>query len=232
MKIALSKRVVAIIVGITLVLSAVNSYLIFNLQRDYAGNASTFSYVIFQEGNVCRAKSQESNLVDLSSTNASQVIAEAVSKGGSVYVKSGVYSLTADIQILNKNNLKLVGDKPTILCNGHTIIVKGDNYSVSMYNLIQGLEVVNGSVTIENSFGASLLDMKFENCTTALEFANTNTWTEGTIVDNNHFVGCAEAIAFRTPSQNGKGSYASTEIAHCFFNQHDNSVGILVEKAA
>ena len=232
MKIALSKHLVAIIIAIALLLSAANTYLIFSLQRDYAGNSSTFNYVVFQDGNICRAKSQASGLVDLASTNTSQVIAEAAAKGSSVYIKSGLYSLTADIEILNKNNLKLVGDEPIIICSGHRIVVKGDNYSVSMYNLIQGLQIVNGSIRIENSFDATLLDMRFENSTTALEFANTSTWTEGTRIDNNHFLDCAEAIAFRTPSQNGNGSYASTEISRCFFNQPDNSVGIHVERAA
>jgi hypothetical protein len=143
-----------------------------------------------------------------------------------------LYSLAADIQIFNRNNLRLVGETPIILCNGFKIIVRGDNYSVSMYNLVQGLQIVNGSLRIENSFDATLLDMRFENCSTALEFANTDTWTEATRIDNNHFVHCAEAIAFRTPSQNGNGSYASTEISRCFFNQPDNSVGIHVERAA
>jgi hypothetical protein len=232
MKITLSKCLLAIVIAVALFLSALNTYFILGLRRDYAGNASTFNYVVFQDGNTYRAKSQTSGLVDLSSTNASMVISQAVAEGDSVYVKSGVYPLTADIEILNKKNARLVGDDVTILGNGYGIIIKGDNYTASQYNLISGLKIVNGSVRIENSFATTISDMTFEECQTALEFANTNAWTEGTKVDNIHFINCTESITFRTPSGNGTGSYASTEITRCFFNQLDNSVGIRVEQNA
>jgi hypothetical protein len=232
MKITLSKRLLAIVVAIALFLSALNTYLILSLQRDYAGNASTFNYVVFQDGNTYRAKSQTNGLVDLSSANASMIINQAVAEGDSVYVKSGVYSLTADVEILNKKNARLEGDDATILGNRYGIIIKGDNYTASQYNLISGLKIVNSSVRIENSFATTIFGMTFEECQTALEFANTNTWTEGTKVDNIHFINCTESITFRTPSGNGTGSYASTEITRCFFNQLDNSVGIRVEQNA
>ncbi len=232
MKLSVSKRFLAIITAIALILSAVDTYLLFNLQRDYSGNSSTFNYIVFQDENMCRAKSQTNRLVDLASTNASQVIAEAAQKGRSVYIKSGLYSLSNDIQIVDKSNLRIVGDAATIICNGHSISVEGSNYSASMYNLLQGLQIVNGSLRIQNSFDTTVSDMTFENCTAALEFVNTKTWTEGTRIDNVHFKDCAEAIAFRTPTESGNGSYASTEISRCFFNQPDNSIGINVEKAA
>ena len=232
MKLSVSKRFLAIITTIALILSAADTYVLINQQQNYSGNPSTFNYIVSQDGNLCRAKSQANGLMDIASTNVSHVITEAIQKGGSVYIKSGLYSLLDDIQIVDKNNLRIVGDAATIIGNGHDISVIGCNYSVSMYNLLQGLQIVNGSLRIQNSFDTTVSDMTFENCTTALEFVNTNTWTEGSRIDNVHFIECTEAMTFRTPTELGNGSYASTEISRCFFNQPDNSIGIHVEKAA
>ena len=188
--------------------------------------------MIFPDEGIYKAKNQRSGLVDFASESASLVISQAVAQGNYVYVKSGVYQLTSNVQILNKNNARLVSDEATIVGNGYGIIIKGDNYTTSQYNVISGLKLINSSIRIENSFDTTISDMVFENCTTALELVNSETWTEGTRIDNSHFINCTESISFRTPSGNGTGSYASTEVAHCFFNQIDNSVGINVERKA
>jgi hypothetical protein len=71
--------------------------------------------------------------------------------------------------------------------------------------------------------------MIFQNSKIGLEFANSDTWTEGTKIENSHFINCTEGIAFRTATGNATGSYASSEIDRCFFNQYENSIAINVE---
>jgi hypothetical protein len=243
MKITLSKRVLVVVIAVALIVSALNTYLIFDnarvlreqldkLQRDYSADDSTFDYVIFQEDGLCKAKNQTSGVVDFESATASLVISQAVSRGTAVYIKAGTYSLSTDVQVINKKNARIVSDGATIIGNGKKILIRGDNYTYSQYNSISGLKVINGTLRIENSFAATVTNMVFENCSTALELANTDTWTEGTKIENSHFINAAEAIAFRTPVGNGTGSYASTEITRNFFNLRDNSVGINVELEA
>jgi hypothetical protein len=232
MKIALSKRLFVVIIAIGLLLSAVNTYLIFSIQRDFRSDDSAFNYVIYPEDGMVKAKNQQSGLVDFAAATASDVINKAIAAGNYVYLKAGAYSLTSNIQILNKINARIISDGANVTGNGYAIIVKGDNYTRSQDNEVSGLTLINGTLRIENSFATTISDMTFENCTTALELVNTDTWTEGTKIDNIHFVNCTESISFRTPTGNGTGSYASTEVSRCFFNQQDNSEGILVEKAA
>jgi len=232
MKITLSKRLLAVILVVALALSALNTYLILSLQRDYKADDSTFNFVIFQETGIFKAKNQTSSIVDFSSSSASTVINQALAQGNYIYVKQGVYPLTSNIEILNKKNTRIVSDGATINGNGFSIVIKGDDYTHSQYNVISGFNMINGTVRIENSFATTLSDLTFENSTTAIELVNSDTWTEGTKITNIHFKNCAESIAFRTPTGNATGSYASTEVSRCFFNQQDNSVGINVATLA
>jgi hypothetical protein len=232
MKITRSKGLLAVILVIALSLSALNTYMILSVQRDYRADDSTFSFVIFQEEGTYKAKNQTTSLVDFSSPSASTVINQATAQGNYIYIKPGVYPLTSDVEILNKKNTRIVSDGATILGNGYSVIIKGDSYTRAQYNVMSGLNIVNGTIRIENSFATTISDMTFENSTTAIELVNTETWTEGTKIDNIHFTNCAESIAFRTPMANATGSYASTEVSRCFFNQEDNSIGINVERLA
>ena len=243
MKLAISKRVCGIVCVVALILSFVNLYLILNniwtlqdkistLQRDYSADDSIYSYVIFMDGDLCKAKNQTSGSVDFISETAAPVINQAIAKGRLVYIKLGNYELTSDVEVENGVNARIVSDGAIINGNGNRIVIRGDNYTVSQFNLISGLRIVNATVRIENSFGTTLSNLVFEDCSTALELVNTETWSEGTKIDNVHFVNSGEAIAFRTPVGNATGSYASTEISRCFFNLVDDSVGINVERNA
>jgi hypothetical protein len=243
MRITLSKRVIIAVMAIAVLLSGVNTFMIFynatilsnqlnKVQRDYNADDSTFDYVIFQENGMVQAKNQSSGIVDFSSTKASEVLNQAIADGAAVYVKAGNYSLNADVEVTNKKNLRIVGNYATILGNGHKIIVKGDDYTYSDYNSITGFTIINATLHIENSFATTITYMIFQNCSTALEFANTATWTEGTKIEECHFINTIEAIAFRTPVENGTGSYASSLINRCYFNLLDNSVGINIEPSA
>jgi hypothetical protein len=243
MKMADSKRVLVVLCVIAVLLSASNLYLIqentrllqeqlSTVQRDYSADDSIYAYVIFKDGDIYKAKNQTTGLVIYSSADAGVVISQAVANGTLVYIKNGTYTLTTSVQVTNQSNVRIVSDGATINGNGYNITVKGDDYTLSKFNLIAGLRIVNATVRIENSFGTTVADMIFENCGTALEIANTETWSEGTKIDNIHFSNVTEGIAFRTPTGNATGSYASTEISRCFFNIYDNAVGINVERDA
>jgi hypothetical protein len=234
MKITLSKRLLAVVIVIALLLSALNTYLILEQNRalQNAAHDSTYDYVIFQDGTAYKAVNQASGSTDYVSDTASQVINQALANGNAVYIKPGNYTLTSDVQVYNKIKAKIVSDGATIIGNGNRIIIKGDNYTFSQNNLVSGLTIINGTLRVENSFGTTVSDMAFMNCSTAIELANTATWTEGTTIENSRFANFKEGIAFRTPTDNGNGSYASSEVNRCFFNLIDDSVGINVERLA
>jgi hypothetical protein len=234
MKITLSKRLLAIVLVIVLALSAVNTILIID-QRQALQDAShdaIYDYVAFQDGATYKAKNQATGKVDFTSSDAATVINQALTEGNTLYIKPGDYPLSADVQLNNKMNARIIGDAALIIGNGQKIVVRGDNYAFSQNNVVQGLTVINGTLRIENSFGTTVSNMAFINCTTALELANTNTWTEGTLIENCRFVNSRESIVFSTPTGNGTGSYASTRISRCYFNIPDNSVGVTVEYLA
>jgi hypothetical protein len=235
MKLTLSKRVFAVILVIALALAAVNTYLIFDLRRalEGAANDSQYDYVVFQDEDVYKAKNQASGYVEFTSTDAALVISQAVAEGNTVYVQAGNYTLSSDVQVYNKKNAKIVGDgEAVIVGNGNKLTVKGDTYADSENNLVSGLTVINGTVRIENSFRITVSNMAFVNCSTALEIANTDTWSEGTKIEDCRFAYCRASIVFRTPTGNATGSYASSKISRCFFNIIDDSVGITVEEDA
>jgi len=234
MKITLSKRVFVIICAIALILSVSNTILILDLNRALqdAAHDSPYDYVVFQDGDAYKAKNQATGSVDVESGSASYVINQAIAKGNTVYVKPGNYPLASDVQVYNKENAKIVSDGASIIANGKKLIIKGDNYTRSQSNLLSGLTIINGTVRIENSFGTTISNMKFENCLTALELANTATWSEGTKIEDSRFINSTASIVFKTPISNGTGSYASSQISRCFFNLLDNSVGVRVEPLA
>ena len=235
MKITLSKRLFAVILVIALALAAVNTYLIFDLRRalEGAANDSPYDYVVFQDSDVYKAKNQRSGSVDFTSADAAVVISQAAAEGNTIYIQAGNYTLGSDVQVHNKKNAMIMGSgKAVIIGNGSKIIVKGDTYEGSQDNLFSGLTVINGTLRIENSFGITVSEMTFVNCSTALEIANTATWSEGTKIENCRFAYCRESIVFRTPTGNATGSYASSKISRCFFKFSDDSVGITVEEDA
>lgn len=228
-----SKRVIVIVLAALLVLSAFNTYLIFEGTRSSTSTSAVYyDYVLSQDGNNYRLKNMLTGYVAEQPASASSAINSALTAGKSVYLNAGTYVLTADIFISNKVNAKIVSDGATIMGNGKKIIIYGDDYTTSKYALISGLTIINATVRVENSFGTTIQNTIFENTSTGIEFANTKTWSEYNKIENCQFINATEGIAFRTPVGNATGSYASSEIDRCSFNLKDFSVGIKVEPSA
>jgi len=242
-----SKRAIVIVLTALLVLSAFNTYLIFvGTQFSMSTNAFNYDYVLSRDGNNYKLKNMLTGYVSEQSESASSAINSVLASGKSVYINPGTYVLTNDIVISNKVNAKIVGgNDATIIGNGHKIIVYGDNYTTSQNAQISGLTIINATVRVENSFGTTIQSVVFENTSTGIEFANSNTWSEYNKVEDCQFINATEGIVFRTPvfniaentsSQasaiNATGSYASSIIERCSFNLRDFSVGIKVEKLA
>jgi hypothetical protein len=228
-----SKRAIVVVLAALLVLSAFNTYLIFEGTRSsMSTDAVNYDFVLSRDGNNYKLKNMWTGVVAEQSASASSAINSALSSGNSVYLNAGTYVLTSDIVISNKVDARIVSDGATIMGNGHKIVIYGTDYTTSKYALIQGLTLINATVRVENSFGTTIQNTVFENTSTGIEFANTNTWSEYNKVENCQFINASEGIAFRTPVGNGTGSYASTEIDRCSFNLLDFSVGIKVERLA
>ena len=239
MKLVLSSRIVGLILVVVLLATVLNVCLVISVYSKVNDvgqtDSSGFEYVVSHASLSPSSSVQIRNTLtkDVISGFASDAIAinYALSQGNTVFLK-GTFNLNADIIINNKWNAKLVGDNAVINANGHSIIVHGNDYTYSKYPLISGLTINNGAVRIENTFGATITNMLFQNSSIGLEFVNDDTWTEGSKIENCHFVNCTESIAFRTPKGTATGSYESTEINRCFFNQYDNSIAINVEPKA
>ena len=227
MKLSLSNRALTIVLFVVLVLSVLNTALLFLAQ-----NNSTYDYIIFRDGDTAKARNGTTGTIDYASTDDSYVINAAIAQGSNIYIKQSTYTLNSDIVIQNKKNAQIISDGAIINAAGKKIIIRGDNYTLSQYNLLSGLDIINGTVRIEDSFKTTITDMTFENSQTALELASNATWSEGTKIENSHFVDCVEGIVFRSPTGNATGSYANTEISRCYFNLVDNSAGIIVEPLA
>ncbi len=230
----ISKKAVVIILTALLVLSAFNTYMIFESTRSsMSSNSVVYDYVLSHDGNVYKLKNMLSGYTVEQSQSASNAINYALSQGKSVYINPGTYILTDDIYVTNKVNAKIESNSDaTIIGNGHKIIVYGDDYTNSKYSSISGLTLINATIRIENSFRTTISNILFANSSTCIEFVNSNTWTEYSKVEDCQFINSSAGIVFRTPTGNGTGSYSSTIIERCSFNFQDFSVGIKVERLA
>ena len=229
-----SKRAIVIVLVTLLVLSVFNTYLIFEGTRSsMSTNSLVYDYVLSYEANVYKLKNMLTGYVVEQPHSASTAINSAFSQGKSIYINPGTYILTDDIYITNKVNPKIESNKDaTIIGNGHKIVIFGDDYTTSKHASISGLNLINTTISVENSFRTTISNILFENSSTCIEFVNTNTWTEYSKVTDCQFINSSEGIVFRTPTGNGTGSYSSTVIERCSFNFKDFSVGIKVENLA
>ena len=231
--IAISKRVIVVFFVALLALSLFNTYLIFERTSGPVDtSAISYDFVITQVGNNYQMKNMLTGYTTSTSESASFAINEVLAQGKAVYLNPGTYILDQDVVVSNKMNSKIVSDGATVLGNGRKIIITGDNYTTSKYAVISGLTLINATIRIENSFATTVSNIIFQNASTAIEIANTNSWSEYNEITDCHFINSTEGIAFRTPSGNATGSYASSQINRCFFNLRDNSVGINVEPLA
>jgi hypothetical protein len=229
-----SQRAIVILLAAVLILTAFNTYFIFQgTQSAHSTNEFNYDFVLSQDGHSYHLKNLLTGYVAKEPNSASTAINAALIDGKSVYINPGIYELTDDISIINKINAKLVGNNNAIINgNGHRIIVYGDNHTVQQYPLISGLTLINTTIRVENALGATIQNIQFINSTTAIEFANTQTWSEYNKIENCQFINITEGIVFRTPIGNATGSYASSIIERSSFNFRDFSIGIKVEPLA
>jgi hypothetical protein len=232
-QVTVSMRFLVIILVVLFALSAINTFLIFERTSGPPDtSAVNYDYVVSQDGSGCLLKNMLTGSTTTVPTSLSYAINILMSEGKSVYINPGTYTLTQNVLVANKINAKIVSDGATIIGNGFKIIIRGDNYTASKYAIISGLTLINATIRIEDSFTTTISNIIFENTSTGIEFANINTWSEYNKIDNCQFINASEGIAFRTPTGNATGSYASSEINRCSFNIRDNSIGIIVESLA
>ena len=231
-KITISKRVIVVLLVALLALSAFNTYMIFERPSPANSGALSYDFVVSQSGKDYLLKNMLTGSTTTVSGSASSAINKAFVQGNSVYLNPGTYILKGNVLVSNKMNAQIAGDDATVIGNGYQIIIYGDNYTTSQYATISGLTIIDGTVTVENSFGTTISNMIFENTSVGIELANTNTWSEDTKIEDCSFINATEGIAFQTPVGNATGSYDSSQIDSCFFNIRDNSIGINVEPLA
>jgi hypothetical protein len=233
-KLSLSKRTLAIFLAVILVLTVFNTAMVLYQSHIFQGaiNNSAFDFIIYSEGGTCKLKNMATDSIVYTSKSASDALNQAFAGGNRVCLQKGNYTLTGNVYVTNKINAQIVGSDAQINGGGYKIIIRGDDYTFSKYNSISGFTIIDATVRVENSFMTSISNMVFQDCQTAIEFANSNTWSEGSKIADCHFIRTTEGIAFRTPVQNGTGSYESSIINRCYFNLNDNSVAIKVETKA
>jgi len=240
LKLFFSKRAIVVVISALLVLTVLNTYLIWDgvRQTNLSGGVINYDFVLSQSGEGYKLKNMLTGHISEQVNSASLALASALEEGKSVYLNSGTYVLTEDIYIINKLGAKIVSDGATIEGNGHRIVLFGDDYTFSQYGLISGLTLINCTLRVENSFATTITNTRFINSSTGIEFINTNTWSEYSKIESCQFINNSEGIAFRTPVNgtqmssglgNATGSYASSLIERCYFNVPDFSMGINVE---
>jgi hypothetical protein len=169
----------------------------------------------------------------LVTTEFSEAFQYALDNGRVVIISSGSYVLNSDITIKNKSNIVLDGFGAVLNLNDHSISVLSNHYANNSNNQIRNFVVINGTFRFENSFKATVENMFFADCESAIEIANTDTWSEATKLENIYWENCQTALTFKTPSGNATASYENTALDRCYINLYqNNSVGIMVEKDA
>lgn len=220
-----------VVLTVLLGLSVLNTYLILQVIPSSSSTDSVeYDFVLSKNGDSYRLKNALTGYIREDSTSASTTLNLALTEGNSVYINPGTYILTDDVLVTNKVNPKIVSDGAIINGNGKKIIVSGDDHTTSRYATISGLTLINTTIRVEDSFATTIQNIIFENTTTGIEFANTKTWSEYNKVENCQFYNATEGIAFRTPTGNATGSYASSQIERCSFNVMDYAVGIKIER--
>lgn len=117
--------------------------------------------------------------------------------------------------------------------NGHAIIIKGEQWSNSRNNQIEGLEIYNGSIIIENSFKTIVRNCVFTDSETGITLSNTNGWTECTLIEECYFINVYRGIVFKAPRNEGTRSYANTEMRRVFFElNREGATAIYIEQGA
>jgi len=87
------------------------------LDKKVAGHTQvTASYIIYVENGVYYAKNGLTGQIEFSGTNAGTVIQQAINalaNGGSIYIKSGIYSISSTIVL--KSDIQLIGEGGALL---------------------------------------------------------------------------------------------------------------------
>lgn len=123
--------VIGIILVALLILSVLNTYFIISDTRSsLSSEATTYDYVLSQDGNSYKLKNMLTGVVNYEPTSASSAINVALANGKSIYINLGTFALTEDIIISNKVNPKIISDGATIIGNGHKIIIFGEDYNL------------------------------------------------------------------------------------------------------
>ena len=166
-------------------------------------------------------------------TEFSMALTYAFDHGEVVIITRGNYALDSNLILDSKSNVILDGQGSILNLNNNSISFKSDHYIKNNNNQIRNFIVRNGTFKLENSFRATFENMIFEDCESAIEISNTNTWSEATKLENVYWGNCKSALIFKTPTTNATGSYENTALDRCYMNLTlNNSVGIMVEKNA
>jgi len=198
-----------------------------------------YDFLLFSKYNVTLAatkyyvKSGLTGNEEFETTKFSEALQYALDNGKVVIMPSGSYDLNSDVIFDSKSNVILDGQGAVLNLNNFAISFVSDNYDKNSNNQIRNFVIRNGTFKLENSFRATFENIIFEDCESAIEVSNTNTWSEATKLENIYWENCQTALTFKTPTGNAIGSYENTALDRCYINIFkDNSVGIMVEKDA
>ena len=192
-----------------------------------------YDFLLFSRDNMTIVKSGITGKEDLETTKFSEALQYVRDNGKVVIFAMGSYDLDSEVIFESKSNMILDGQGSILNLNGYPISFVSDHYDNNSNNQIRNFVVRNGTIKLEDSFMATFENMVFEDCESAIEVSNTNTWSETTKFENCYWENCQTGLTFKTPTGNATGSYENTALDRCYFNLYeDNSVAIMVEKNA
>jgi len=207
-----------------------NQFLFFS-QINYVED---YDYIVYGEGENIKVKNGTSGRVDFIGQDFSHVMNSILNSSGlKVFIKAASYNVSGPILLQNLTGVRVVSDGAQLNFNGNFLIIRGSFWEDSKSNQIEGLNIVNGGVIIENSFLTTIKNCNFTDADFGIFLSNTNGWTECTVIEHCYFLDVKKGVVFKAPVNNGTKSYANTEIKQCYFElRSEGSIGLHVEPEA
>ena len=159
-----------------------------------------YDFLLFLRDNMTIVKSGSTSKEVLNTTKSSEALSYALNHGNVVIMSYGNYTLDSDVILESKSNVILDGQGSVLNRNGYSISFVSDHYSNNSNNQIRNFVVRNGTIKLEESFRATFENMGFEDCESATEVLNTNTWSEATKFGNCYWENFQTALTFKTPT--------------------------------
>jgi hypothetical protein len=118
-------------------------------------SVETASYIIYQDGDYTIAKNGTTGRIEMRSTNASYLMSEIVSLGGTIVIQSGNYELDSEILLVNDTNIIGVGNPTLHYANDAGTMFYTDQHFNGSMTLTANSNKLNKTILLNDASGLS-----------------------------------------------------------------------------